>query len=154
VLPFALLLGSERPNMRRYVLLTLPTALLAFSAPIVTVPFRPYELGFYGTAALVAILCLAWLVKALEGARSEGPLPSSIRSGIDRVRRDARTAPAFRAAVVWTLASAAVLAIIVVVGGPIEYRALRWQDDGRNTVVRPPKARASAPASGVGVSDR
>lgn len=129
VLPFALLLGPERQRMRRYLILTLPTALLAFSAPIVTVPFRPYELGFYGTAALVAILCLAWLMTALERARAEGPLRSSVRSGIERLRREPGTGPAFRAATRWTLALAAVFAILVVVAGPIEDRALRWQDE-------------------------
>jgi hypothetical protein len=76
-LPAMLLLGPDRRDVRRWVLLTVPVAIVEFLPMMVAVPLESYEQGLYGVVGTLDILGLCWMLKWLESAvREQGGIRS------------------------------------------------------------------------------
>jgi hypothetical protein len=76
VLPlFMALTGRRRPDLRRYLLLTVPALVIGPIPAIMAVPAHEYSVGWFGAIALVWLLIAAW------GLAEAGRLPSGLASG-------------------------------------------------------------------------
>jgi hypothetical protein len=70
-LPAMLLVGSDRHNTRRWILLTIPAAVLAFLPIMIGVPYQVYEQGLYGVIGVTGILGLCLLLGDAEASIRE-----------------------------------------------------------------------------------
>ncbi len=78
-LPAMLLLGPDRRDVRRWVLLTVPVAIVGFLPMMVAVPMESYEQGLYGAIGALDVLGLCWMLKWLEIAvRERGGMRSML----------------------------------------------------------------------------
>jgi hypothetical protein len=114
-LPAMLLSGADRRNARRWILLTLPVAIVAFLPTMVAVPMESYEQGLYGAIGALDVLGLCWLLKWLESAVRER---GGIRSTLDAVTVRASwralgdgTTPGWRSARISIAATAVLFAL-------------------------------------------
>jgi hypothetical protein len=113
LLPRFRLLGDRLRERRRMVLLVIPALANTLLPPRVATPFHPFELGYevglFGTLALLLVLALAWL------------------ASVDDLRTLLRS-PAMRRAAVWSAAGLAGIAVAVALAAPIERQAADWQN--------------------------
>jgi hypothetical protein len=70
-LPAMLLSGPDRRDVRRWVLLTVPVAIVEFLPMMVAVPMESYEQGLYAVMGTLDVLGLCWMLKWLESAARE-----------------------------------------------------------------------------------
>jgi hypothetical protein len=109
--PALLAAGARRARFRAWLLLLAPALVITAIPPLITVPYRSYELGFYGSAGTIALLVIGeWAAPAWATLRRLRPL-------------DLR-AP--RAAAAISVASLVALVACFVVAGSIQDRATRW----------------------------
>jgi hypothetical protein len=71
-LPAMLLSSPDRRDVRRWVLLTVPVAIVEFLPMMVAVPMESYEQGLYGVMGTLDVLGLCWMLKWLESGVREG----------------------------------------------------------------------------------
>ncbi len=78
-LPLVLLLDRDRPTTRRWMLLTVPTIVIAFLAVITAMPRSPYEQGLYGAVGVVGVTAVCMLLANLEaGVRRRGGIAAML----------------------------------------------------------------------------
>ena len=104
--PWMLAAAARRQRFRAWLLLLVPALVLTLIPPLITVPYRPYELGFFGALGMLALLVIG------EWAEFGWTL--------------ARKVPPPRSAVVFSSVALAVLAVTFVIGGSIQDRATTW----------------------------
>jgi hypothetical protein len=108
VLPALLLFGRRRRQLRRWTLLVLPTVVIQFVQPVLTIP-GVYAVGFLSAVGLLALLAGCELVALLEtavGARRRGEAVMPDREAVRAWLRQPRT---------WLAAVAAVLLLFTAV---------------------------------------
>lgn len=124
----AMLLGRDRRMVRRWMLLTIPAAIVAFVPLMVAVPMESYEQGLYGVIGTVDILglcsALAWLGTASTKDGGVRSMLAGVRVSWGALAHSAE--PAWRSMRI----SASAIAILVVVslgGYFLRGEADRWQ---------------------------
>ncbi len=129
-LPAMLLLGPERRDVRRWVLLAVPAWAVAFLPTMVAVPFEAYEQGLYGVTSVIAILGLCWMLKWLElAARKSGGVRPLMKSVTGAWSARLHTAPGWRSARI-SLGAIAALVAICIGGNFLRLEATRWGGEG------------------------
>jgi hypothetical protein len=122
LVPWALSLGGHRRDKRAVLLLLAPALVLTSLPPLMTVPRRTYELGFFGLCVLVCVLASAWLAAVAE----DGGRAAARRSVRALVAAAGSAVRPPRAAWGGAAAIVCVAALAVAAGSSIEVRADRW----------------------------
>jgi len=113
LLPVALLVGFRRRELRVALLVAVPAALFGALAPLLTIPYTPYELGWLGTWGALFLLTLGWLWTTVRAALSaEVPADlAPLRDRPDRVALEALRARLVRAPAAWAAVAGTVVAL-------------------------------------------
>jgi hypothetical protein len=122
LVPWALSLGGHRRDKRAVLLLLAPALVLTSLPPLMTVPRRTYELGFFGLCVLACVLASAWLAAVAE----DGGRAAARRSVRALVAAAGSAVRPPRAAWGGAAAIVCVAALAVAAGSSIEVRADRW----------------------------
>jgi hypothetical protein len=65
LVPFMLLVGRRKHDMRHFVMFVIPALLITLAPTVLTIPYPPYATGFYAATGLVWLLALGWLFVSL-----------------------------------------------------------------------------------------
>jgi len=91
--PWVLAIGARRRRFRAWLLLIAPALVIASVPPLITVPFRDYELGLFGALGLIGLLVTGELARpalALVGRAIRDPR-STLRAVLSDARRHLAT---------------------------------------------------------------
>jgi hypothetical protein len=127
-LPAMLLRSSERHIVRRWALLTLPAAIVAFLPTMVALPMESYEQGLYGAVGAIGIVGLCWMLRWLEaGVRERGGVRVLLAGAHASRRALAHSAdPAWRSVRI-SIGMTAILIVVSFAGYFVRREANHWQ---------------------------
>lgn len=112
LVPWALAIGGLRDDKLRCALLLLPALALTVLPPLMTVPARSYELGFFGLCVLLFTLAAGWVAAVAQRHDTVASVATAVRPT--------------RRAIAGTAALLCVLVLSILGGRAIEDRAVEW----------------------------